>query len=240
MHRLSFLIALVGIGVLCSGCMMKSASKSKIFVRNNSAVDQPSISTFGWGNLWWSLDENEVLSIKGSSNNARAHQTYYLQIGTGSGAFRSKTNYYQEHHLLLQVQAGQNIPPEGATCDAIIDLILEWKVRRHTDDSDQNVIPNDEEQRWSAHPGDLKRYRGKVKVYIDYEAEKLSNNGRYRTPERWRISLFDSEVARVGHPDEAIRVKGSLDVRHADKTGIKRIDSRTENALNRLSIAGVK
>lgn len=238
MHKLRLLIALVGIGVLCSGCVMSSAAASQIRTsHNNKAADMPSQSTFGWGNLWWSLDDDDVLSIKGSAYGARDHKTHYVGFMNADGGPPQRTHYYQEHHLLLQVQAGAHPPPEGATYDAIIDLILEWKVRKHTIDSDRNFIPYDKEHRWLAYPEDLKRYRGKVKVYIDYEAEKLSNNGRYRTPERWRISLFESEIARVGNPDESIRVKGFLEVRHADKTGLQHIDSHIEKAVARLSIA---
>ena len=243
MHRLRFLIASVGIGVLCSGCVMSGAAESRIrTTHNNNAVDRPSQSTFGWHNMWWAID-GDVLSIKGSSHNAREHQTYYVGFMNADGGRRQqRTYYYQEHHLLLQVQDAEDIPSEGAACDAIIDLILEWKSRKHTHPLDLNSISFYDEQKKSrsAHPEDLRRYRGRVKVYIDYEAEELSKNGRRYTPERWRISLFDSEIARVGHPDETISVNGTLTVRHSDKTGLQRIDSDIEDSLNRLSIADVK
>ena len=237
MHKLRFLIALVGIGVLCSGCVMSGAAASQIrTTHNNSAADKPSQSTFGWHNLSWAIHD-DVLSIKGSAYGARDHKTHYVGFMNPDGGPPQRTHYYQEHHILLQVQAGANPPPEGATYDAIIDLILEWKVRKHTIDSDRNFIPYEKGKRYLAYPSDLTRFRGKAKVYIVHEDEQKSKDGRRRVADYWRISLFDSELARVGQAGESIRVEGSLFARHSNKTGLQHIDSDIENALTRLSIA---
>lgn len=215
---------LLCLGALCGGCVTSPAAKSRIdFARSNDAEEQPSSTTLGWTNTWWSID-GDVLSVIGCSWNPRAHQGHFY-IGGKSAPW---PRYWQEHHLLLQVQEGARSRPEGAPYEALIEVILEWTERKFTITDIENYWNSSPEgPPYLAPPSALMRYRGQVKVAVVREGD------------RWRVRLFEAELARVGHPGESIWVSGSLYTREPSESTFQACEDKFEDAARRLSMAEV-
>lgn len=216
--------ALLGMGALCCGCVTTPKGESQISVaRSNDGEEQPSGTTLGWHKTWWAID-GDVLSVIGCEWDPRAHQTHFY-IG---GKNMPLPYYWQEHHLLLQVQEGARSPPEGATYEALIEVILEWTERKFTrTDLEHYWNSSPEGPPYLAPPSALMRYQGQVKVAV------------VREDDRWRIRLFEAELGRAGHPGESIWVKGSLYASEASEKNFRACKSKFENAARRLSRADV-